>query len=81
MNIETHVPTLSTNISVPIKIKMNKTFNSDMTVVDTINTNCSFYEVDDVYYLKQNLFDPTKGSPPSNWSVRLVERIEKYYNK
>ena len=31
------------------------------------------------YGLKQNLFDPTKSSPPNDFMIKLNQRIAKYY--
>lgn len=30
------------------------------------------------YCLKQNFFDPNKGSPPNPWQQRLLSRMERY---
>jgi hypothetical protein len=66
MDIEKYVHCASSG-SQPIKI--NKTYNHQ--------NNSSEFEVD-CFELKQNFFDPNKGSPPSSWTFRLLERIEKY---
>lgn len=57
----------------PIKIK--KTYQEKYVidkegVVDIVSVDC--------YDSKQNFFDPNKGSPPTNWTIRLLGRIEKY---
>lgn len=65
MNIEKHVQ-LKIQVSQPIKIQ--KTYKNED----------SSYEALDCFDLKQNFFDPNKGSPPSSWTFRLLERIEKY---
>ena len=39
-------------------------------MVDIVSAGC--------YSSKQNFFDPNKGSPPTNWTIRLLGRIEKY---
>jgi hypothetical protein len=34
------------------------------------------------YCLKQNFFNPNKGSPPNQWNERLIQRLgESYDNK
>lgn len=51
--------------SAPIPIKSKKT-NLD----------------DDVEYcLKQNFFNPNKGSPPNLWNERLMQRLGESYDK
>ena len=32
-------------------------------------------KITDEYSLKQNFFDPNKGSPPNSWNNRLLQRI------
>jgi len=72
MNIEKYVPTIPMKTSSnPIKIKK--------TYIDLNQSNES--NTYDIFDLKQNFFDPNKGSPPSNWTNRLIERIEKYYDQ
>jgi hypothetical protein len=71
MNIEKYVP---------IKIYSNQ-FSSNPIKIKKLNMNKEVELFDDSYELKQNFFDPEKGSPPTNWTNRLLERIEKYYNK
>lgn len=71
MNIEKNVPIKSIENSRPIKIKK--------TYVDLNESNATY--IYNIFDLKQNFFDPNKGSPPSNWTNRLIERIEKYYDK
>lgn len=66
MDIEKHVLTF---IPASTPIKINKTYKSQVV--------SSEFEVDS-FELKQNFFDPNKGSPPSGWTFRLLERIEKY---
>lgn len=65
MDIEKHVQ-IELSVSRPIKIQ--KTYKNKDFLGETI-TN---------FELKQNFFDPNKGSPPSSWTFRLLERIEKY---
>lgn len=69
MGIEKHVQT-EISVSKPIKIK--KTYAPQVSSGE--------YEVE-CFDLKQNFFDPNKGSPPSSWTIRLLERIEKYGDK
>ena len=39
-------------------------------------------EQDVEYCLKQNFFNPNKGSPPNQWNERLMQRLgESYDNK
>jgi hypothetical protein len=71
MNIEKYVP---------IKIYSNQ-FSSNPIKIKKLNMNKEVELFDDSYELKQNFFDPEKGSPPTNWTNRLLERMEKYYNK
>lgn len=71
MNIEKNVPIKSIETSRPIKIKK--------TYIDLNESNTT--NIYNIFDLKQNFFDPNKGSPPSNWTNRLIERIEKYYDK
>jgi len=57
----------------PIKIKktyQEKNIIDEEGVVDIVSAGC--------YCSKQNFFDPNKGSPPTNWTIRLLGRIEKY---
>ena len=42
------------------------------------NDNDSIFLNNDYYDLKQNVFDPTKNSPPNHWNSRLNNRIIKY---
>ena len=67
MGIETHV-LHEFSRSNPIKIKTYK--NKEF-------VECEYTSFD----LKQNFFDPNKGSPPNGWTNRLLERIEKYGEK
>lgn len=74
MNIEKYVPEVNPVnpieiLSIPIKIK--KTY---VDLNQSIDSN-----IYDSFDLKQNFFDPNKGSPPNNWTNRLIERMEKYY--
>ena len=69
MDIEKYV---QTEISVSKSIEIKKTYNPKVSSGE--------YEVD-CLDLKQNVFDPNKGSPPSSWTISLLERIEKYGDK
>jgi len=76
MNIEKYdsIKTYSNSLgSNPIKIKKLNIKNFEKNEENEI--------INDSYDLKQNFFDPEKGSPPTNWTTRLLERMEKYYNK
>jgi len=33
------------------------------------------------YCLKQNFFNPNKGSPPNHWNERLMQRLGESYDK
>lgn len=33
------------------------------------------------YCLKQNFFNPNKGSPPNAWNERLIQRLGESYDK
>ena len=33
------------------------------------------------YCLKQNFFNPNKGSPPNHWNERLMQRLGDSYDK
>jgi hypothetical protein len=68
MDIENHVPD-EVSRSIPIKIKTYK--NKEFDVESSYSC----------FGLKQNFFDPNKGSPPDGWTIRLLERIEKYGEK
>lgn len=52
--------------SIPIKIK---TYKNKEFLIEPVHS---------CFDLKQNYFDPNKGSPPNGWTTRLLERIEKY---
>lgn len=69
MNIEKYV---QPEISVSNPIKIHKTYLKQASFGE--------YEID-CFELKQNFFDPNKGSPPNSWTFRLLERIEKYGDK
>ena len=58
----------------PIKIK--KTYQ-EKNIIDKECASVDIVSVD-CYDSKQNFFDPNKGSPPTNWTIRLLGRIEKY---
>lgn len=68
MDIEKHV-LHEVSRSIPIKIKTYK--NKEFIVEPSYSC----------FDLKQNFFDPNKGSPPNGWTTRLLERIEKYGEK
>ena len=69
MDIEKHV---QNNIQASKPIIINKTYNPQVVSYE--------FEIDS-FELKQNFFDPNKGSPPNSWTIRLLERIEKYGDK
>lgn len=68
MDIEKHV-LHEFSRSIPIKIKTYK--NKEFIIEPAYSC----------FDLKQNFFDPNKGSPPNGWTTRLLERIEKYEEK
>jgi hypothetical protein len=53
---------LNKNTSYPIPIKIDKN---------------AFYEKNQ-YSVKQNLFDPTKNSPPNDFMIKLYSRMMHY---
>ena len=42
------------------------------------NINDVYFENKNQYSLKQNLFDPTKSSPPNDFMIKLYNRIIQY---
>lgn len=69
--------------SKPIDIikKNNNTIdeiNYDGKFMDTLETKNKNTNSDNTYKLDSICFDPTKFSPPDNWSTRLKNRIRNY---
>jgi hypothetical protein len=54
----------NTSYPIPIKIHIDKTKNT-------------FYEKNQ-YSVNQNLFDPTKNSPPNDFMIKLYNRMINY---
>lgn len=46
-----------------------------------INSKKSILDEDVEYCLKQNFFNPNKGSPPNLWNERLMQRLGDSYNR
>ena len=43
--------------------------------IKNLNTNTNINE----YSLKQNMFDPSKSSPPNEFMIKLKKRVSVYY--
>lgn len=73
------------NIEKDVAVTINKNFYSRPIKINKTNNNYKSLDLhkdnNDIFDLKQNFFDPNKGSPPNNWTNRLMERIEKYYEE
>lgn len=67
-DIEKNVQNSKFSLQLSEPIKIQKSYKKSIPLSETI----------DSFDLKKNFFDPNKGSPPSNWTFRLLERIEKY---
>lgn len=60
------------NKEVQTKIKISQ----PITIKKIYKIEDSSNEILHCFDLKQNVFDPNKGSPPSSWTFRLLKRIE-----
>ena len=57
--------------TIPIVIKER----SKNIPIKNLNTNTNINE----YSLKQNMFDPSKSSPPNEFMIKLKKRVSVYY--
>jgi hypothetical protein len=46
-----------------------------------IESKKQYLDEDVEYCLKQNFFNPNKGSPPNHWNERLIQRLGSSYDK
>tara|TARA_B100000902_G_scaffold399984_1_gene474248 strand:+ start:7952 stop:8245 length:294 start_codon:yes stop_codon:yes gene_type:complete len=52
--------------------------NYDIDYIDTLGEKVNMIENDNTYKLDTICFDPTKFTPPDDWSVRLKTRMRNY---
>jgi hypothetical protein len=62
-----------------INMNINNVNNMNMNINNNLNNKLKEITIKrDEYGLKQNLFDPTKMSPPNNFINKLRERMDIY---
>ena len=59
-------------------IEPDKYINYDIDYINTLGNKSSKNKDDNSYKLDSICFDPTKFSPPDEWSIRLKNRIRNY---
>ena len=65
----------STTTSVPIPISKNNITYNSKPIYNTLKRNPVSFECK----LDNNIFDPSKNSPPNPWLQKLESRIKDYY--
>tara|TARA_A100001035_G_C27724532_1_gene473676 strand:- start:221 stop:517 length:297 start_codon:yes stop_codon:yes gene_type:complete len=67
-------------ISIKKKTENNNFPNNEIDFTNTLGDKKVDNKSDNTYKLDSICFDPTKFSPPDEWSIRLKNRIRNYHS-